>query len=540
MFKNLKDDLPASLVVYLVALPLCLGIAIASDAPLFSGMIAGIIGGIVVGSLSGSQISVSGPAAGLAVIVASDIKNLGELVARDKMAALDGVISYGFENAFELFLLSVVIAGVFQFILGLLKAGRVGNYIPSSVIKGMLAAIGLLLILKQIPHALGVDTDFEGDEAFIQEDGENTLTEMWHALLDFSPGALIISLIAGAIILIWGRKSLKRYSLFKYVPGALVAVILGALLNAAFGHWKPEWQLAGDHLVRLPLDSIEGNPQKLITLPDWRGFQLPLVWKIAGVIAIIASLETLLSLEASDKLDPLRRISPPNRELKAQGVGNIVSGLIGGLPITAVIVRSSANVMAGAQSRLSSILHGVFLLVSVLLFPQFLNLIPKSALAVVLILVGYKLISWEVIVENYKKGINQFIPFAVTIVAIMLTDLLKGIGIGLLVGIIFIIRTNFSRGVTFIIEGENVLIKLRDNVSYLNKGYIRRELEKLPSGASVLIDGGSAHFIDPDIYELIDDFIRMAKDKQIEIEIKRTLNSHNALFKVDGRKFDSE
>jgi len=540
MFKHLKDDLPASLVVYLVALPLCLGIAIASDAPLFSGMIAGIVGGIVVGSLSGSSLSVSGPAAGLAVIVASDIQNLEELVALDKMAVLDGAKSLGLDSAFELFLLSVVIAGIFQFILGALKAGRIGNYIPSSVIKGMLAAIGLLLIFKQVPHALGVDTDFEGDESFIQEDGENTLTEMWHAFLDFSPGALLISIIAGLILFIWARKSLKKYMLFKFVPGALVAVFAGALINGAFKLWMPELQLMGEHLVRLPLDSVQGNPQDLITLPDWRGFQLPIIWKIAGVIAIIASLETLLSLEASDKLDPLRRISPPNRELKAQGIGNIVSGMIGGLPVTAVIVRSSANVVAGAQSKLSAIMHGVLLLISVLLFPQLLNLIPKSALAVILIFVGYKLVSWEVIKQNYKKGINQFIPFLVTILAILITDLLMGIGIGVVVGIFFVIRSNYNRGVTFVRDGNNYLIKLRDNVSYLNKGYLRRELEKLPSGVNVLIDGSVARFIDPDIYELIDDFIRAGQEKGIDIEINRTMTSQNDLFKVGGRKFESE
>jgi len=540
MFKNLKDDLPASLVVYLVALPLCLGIAIASDAPLFSGMIAGIIGGIVVGSLSGSQLSVSGPAAGLAVIVAGDIKDLGALVARDQSAALDGVKNLGLENAFELFLLSVVIAGVFQFILGALKAGRVGNYIPSSVIKGMLAAIGLLLIFKQIPHALGVDTDFEGDESFVQEDGENTLTEMWHSFQDFSPGALVISLIAGTILLLWGLKSLKKYPLFKYIPGALVAVVIGALLNAGYGLWMPEWELSGDHLVRLPLDAVQGNPQNLITMPDWRGLQLPIIYKIAGVIAIIASLETLLSLEASDKLDPLRRISPPNRELKAQGIGNMVSGLIGGLPVTAVIVRSSANVVAGAKSKGSAVFHGVLLLLSVLIFPQLLNMIPKSALAVVLIFVGYKLVSWEVVVQNYRKGINQFTPFVVTIIAIVLTDLLKGIGIGLIVGIIFVIRSNYNRGVTFVRDGNNYLIKLRENVSYLNKGFLRKEFEKLPDGVNVLIDGSVARFIDPDIYELIDDFIRSGKEKGINIELKRTMTSQNDLFKIGGRKFDSE
>ncbi|MBI1222079.1 MAG: SulP family inorganic anion transporter [Bacteroidetes bacterium] len=536
MFKTLKEDLPASLVVYLVALPLCLGIAIASDAPLFSGMIAGIVGGIIVGSLSGSHLSVSGPAAGLAVVVVSSLKRFGKIVEDDRLLAEP----IGYEGEFELFLLSVLLAGMLQLIFGLIRAGGISNYIPSSVIKGMLAAIGLILIFKQIPHALGIDTDFEGDESFEQADGENTLSELWHSVLDFEPGALMISLLAGVIILFWAKKSLKKYSFIKLVPGALIAVLSGTLINLALREWYPEWALQGSHLVDLPLDSVRGNPLNLITLPDWNGLRLPITYEIAFLIAVIASIESLLSLEAVDKLDPQRRISPPNRELKAQGIGNIVSGLIGGLPLTAVIVRSSANTVAGAKSRLSAIVHGILLLLSVLFIPHVLNLIPKAALAAVLILVGYKLVSWEVVQANYRKGINQFIPFVVTIVAILMTDLLKGIGIGILVGIFFVIRSNFNKGITYVVDEGRHMIRLRSSVNYLNKGVLSKIFEQMPKGAEVWIDGADAQFIDPDIYELLDDFIRSASEKDIQIEIIRKKNSYNKYFKAEGVKFASE
>ncbi|MHB1277298.1 MAG: SulP family inorganic anion transporter [Bacteroidia bacterium] len=536
MFKHLKDDLPASLVVYLVALPLCLGIAIASDAPLFSGMIAGIIGGIIVGSLSGSQISVSGPAAGLAVIVATGLKDFTILVEQGKTDPS----GLGLANPFELFLTSVLLAGVFQLIFGYIRAGAIANFIPSSVIHGMLAAIGLLLIFKQVPHALGIDSDFEGDEAFSQHDGQNTITEFLRSFLQFEAGAMIISLVAGLILLVWGHKRLKNHAFFKYVPGALIAVIAGTLLNHFFKSWRPEWVLGESHLVKLPLDAIQGHPEKLIQTPDFKALNHYLTYKTAVVIAIIASLESLLSLEASDKLDIQRRFSSPNRELKAQGIGNMVSGLLGGIPVTAVIVRSSANVIAGARTRLSAVIHGVLLLVSVLVLPGILNMIPKAALAAILILVGYKLISIEVIKANFKKGWNQFIPFVTTIVAIYFTDLLIGIGVGLLVGIIFVIRSNYTIGITYISDHGKHLIKLRDNVTYLNKGVLSKIIEKLPKGAEVMIDGTSARFIDPDIYELIDDFIRSAPEKQISVDLKRKLNSQNLYFQIDGLKFESE
>ncbi|TNE78588.1 MAG: SulP family inorganic anion transporter [Bacteroidetes bacterium] len=523
LFQNYKQDLPASLVVFLVALPLCLGIALASGADPFSGIVSGIVGGIVVGYFSGSNVSVSGPAAGLAVIVERGIADLSHL-----------------PNSFEVFLLAVVFSGVLQLILGFAKAGKVANFIPSSVIKGMLAAIGLLLILKQIPHALGIDTDYEGDEAFTQDDGENTISEMGHAFLDFEPGAILVAVVAAILIIIWSHKKLKHKTFFQLFPGALAAVIIGAVLNNLLGVWLPEWQLKGSHLVQLPLDAIQGHPERLIRLPDFTAWNNIKVYELAVIIAIIASLESLLSLEASDKLDPARRLSPPNQELKAQGLGNIIAGLLGGLPVTAVIVRSSANVVAGAKTRLSAIAHGMLLLISALLFPNLLNYIPKAALASVLILVGYKLISVDLIRENLKKGMNQFIPFAVTIVAIVFTDLLKGIGIGLLVGLVFVIRSNFRQGITYVCEGSNHLIRLRDNVSYLNKGRLSAIIEALPNEAEILIDGASARFIDPDIYELLDDLIRSAKEKGWKLEIIRRHNSQNVYFQLDGEKFNSE
>jgi len=520
MFKHFKEDLPASLVVFLVAIPLCLGIALASNAPLFSGIIAGIIGGIVIGSLSGSALSVSGPAAGLALIVLDALQT--------------------FNNQFEVFLLAVALGGVIQMILGFARAGSIGNYIPSSVIKGMLAAIGLILILKQVPHAFGFDFDWEGDEAFLQEDGDNTFTAIYHAIINPNWGALIIAVIAAMVIQLWNQPFFKRYTFFKLFPGALTAVVLGVLINMIYGLYIPEWALGDIHLVNLPLSAIEGNPSELITLPDFTAFGNTDVYIVAVQIALVASIETLLSLEAVDKIDPHRRLSPPNRELKAQGFGNFISGMIGGLPITAVIVRSSANVVAGGRTKLSAISHGVLLLISAMLIPHVLNLIPKAALASILILVGYKLISPSVIRENLKKGWNQFIPFAVTIVAILLTDLLKGIGIGLLFGIFFVIRTNFMQGITYVKEAGNHFIRLRDSVNYLNKGKLSKIFEEIPSDSHVLIDGTHAKFIDPDIYELINDYLKMAPEKNIAVELRKSNKSPNVYFRTEGDKFDHE
>ncbi|MEJ7693884.1 SulP family inorganic anion transporter, partial [Daejeonella sp.] len=421
-FKYLKNDIPSGLVVFLVALPLCLGIALASGAPLFSGIIAGIIGGTVVASFSGSSLSVSGPAAGLTVIVINSISTLG---------------------SFEVFLLAVAIAGVLQIILGVLKAGIIGYYFPSNVIKGMLAAIGIILILKQIPHAVGYDADSEGDFDFFQADGENTFSAISSALSHIHPGAIAIALVSLFILIMWDRPFLQRISFFKLVPGALLVVVLGVVMNEVFRMSNPELYLAGDKLVQLPVASSAAGFIGQFTLPDFSGLTNYNVYVVAITIAIIASLESLLSVEAADKLDPYKRNTPTNRELMAQGLGNFVSGMIGGLPLTAVIVRTSANINSGAKTKLSAIIHGILLLVSVIGFASILNKIPLACLAALLLVVGYKLAKVSLFKSMYRLGWNQFLPFVVTVVAIQFSDLLKGIAIGMAVSLFFILRSNY-------------------------------------------------------------------------------------------------
>lgn len=426
IFANLKYDLPAGLVVSLVALPLCLGIALASTGRpdlLFSGIIAGIVGGIVVGSLSGSSLGVSGPAAGLVVIVLGALESLG---------------------SYEAFLLAVVLAGVIQIVAGFLNAGIIGYYFPSSVIKGMLAAIGITLILKEIPHAFGYDKDFFGDDAFAQPDGHNTFTELYYSVRYSSTGAIIISLISMGLLIMFERPFMKKFQLFRFLPGALFVVILGVLLNLFFQTVRPEWALVDEHLVQLPVASSAQEFLSFFTFPDFSVITDPNVYTVAFTLAIVASLETLLCVEATDKLDPFKRYTPTNRELKAQGVGNLVSGLIGGLPITQVIVRSSANISSGGKTKMSAIFHGVILLVTVIFIPYYMNMIPLASLAAILLLVGYKLSKVSLYKSMYKLGWEQFIPFMVTIVAILVTDLLKGIAIGMVVAIYFILRKNYK------------------------------------------------------------------------------------------------
>lgn len=503
---NLKADLPAGLVVSLVALPLCLGIALASGAPLFSGVIAGIVGGLIVGALSGSHLSVSGPAAGLTVIVLNAIESLG---------------------SFESFLLAVFLAGLIQLILGILKAGIIGHFFPSSVIKGMLAAIGLILILKQIPHALGDDRDYEGDESFIQADGQNTFSEIVLAVQNINEGALLISLTALIILILWEKPFMKRQKWTNVLPGPLVAVVWGVCLNSSIlGNFFPELLITGKHLVTLPVsDSINGLISHL-TLPDFSQFINPDIYIIAVTIAIIASLESLLSLDAVDKLDPYKRIAPASRELKAQGIGNMVSSLLGGLPVTAVIVRSTANLSSGAKTKMSTIFHGFLLAVSVVLFPKVLNLIPLSALAAVLLVVGYKLTKPVLYRETWRKGADQFIPFIVTVIGILFTDLLIGITIGIIVGLYFVIRTNLHQAITFIEkENKNYLIVLQKDVSFLNKAYLRKTLRGIPEGSHVVFDETESIFIDQDILETIEDFKSTARNNNITMEIKKTKNA---------------
>ena len=500
-FRNLGADFPAAVVVFLVALPLCLGIALGSNAPLFSGIIAGIAGGIVIGLLSGSHLSVSGPAAGLTVIVAAGIARLEQ---------------------FDVFLLAVVLAGGFQLLFGYLKAGVLGDFIPNAVIKGMLAAIGLILILKQFPHFIGYDADFEGDESFVQPDQENTFSELFNAFRYIEPGALIIGMSAMLILILWETKFFKSIKALQIVPGALVAVIVGALLNEFFKSTQPGLLLEASHLVSLPEASGATQFFSFFTQPDFTALNNPAVWTTALTIGIVASLETLLGIEAVDKLDPYKRVTPANRELKAQGVGNIVSGMLGGLPLTSVIVRSSANVSAGAKSKASTILHGTMLLACVALIPGLLNKIPLSALAAVLLFVGYKLTKISLFKEYYAKGFDQFVPFVVTILAILFTDLLEGILIGVLVGVFFLVRSNFRSALLILNKDDHYLIRLRKDVSFLNKAALKRALESIPEHSSLIIDVTPSDFVDQDIADTVNEFMMHAHLKNIRVAIEKT------------------
>jgi len=509
--KNLRHDLPASIVVFLVALPLCLGVALASGAPLFSGVIAGVVGGIVVGLFTGSALSVSGPAAGLTTIVLASIGTMG---------------------GFESFLVTVVLAGIIQVTLGFLRAGSIGNYFPSAVIKGMLAAIGIILILKQIPHAVGFDRDFEGDESFTQRDGENTFTELVQALGLIHPGAIIVCAVSLFILIVWDKPLMKRLKIAGFLPAPLIVVLAGLGLNVLFQRSFPQWEILTEHLVSLPVSADIGSFLGHFTFPDFSAITKSQTWVVAFTIAIVASLESLLSIDAVDKLDPYKRTSPLNKELKAQGLANIVSGLIGGLPVTAVIVRSTANMSAGAKTKTSSIVHGFLLLFTAFLIPSFLNLIPLASLAAILLVVGFKLASPSLIKGMYKKGWDQFIPFAVTIIAILLTDLLKGISIGILVGLFFVLKTNFRRSVISANDKDNYLIRLTGDVTFLNKALLRQTLRDIPNGSSVVIDGTRPTFIDQDIVETISDFRDAAANRQIKVELKQSSTALNPTFKA--------
>ena len=503
MFKYLKYDIPASLVVFLVALPLCLGIALASGAPLISGLITGVIGGILVSLLSGSQLGVSGPAAGLTIIVLNGIDTLG---------------------SFQLFVLAVVISGVIQLVMGYLKAGIVAFYFPSSVIKGMLAAIGLILILKQIPHFLGVDNDTFGDVEFFQADGQNTFSEILYAFMHIDLGSLIIGIVSLLTLLIWDSKIVKNTSVLSLIPGALFAVLLGSGIKLLFDVALPGMKISGEHLVNIPVYHSFNDIIEALVLPDFSGLNNPKVYLVAATLAVVASLETLLSLEATDKLDPHKRISPVNRELKAQGIGNILSGLIGGLPMTAVIVRSSANINAGGRTKASSFLHGILLLVSVVFLPSILNHIPLSCLASILLVIGWRLTQPKLYKHEFSKGNDQFIPFVVTILAILFTDLLIGICIGLSVGVYFILRVNYRNPYCYHIDDSEdfstIRISLSENVSFLNKASVAQTLNTLPENSRVEINGENSVYIAHDVLEIIYDFKKVASEKKIRLKLK--------------------
>lgn len=503
VFSQLKSDIPASIVVFFVALPLCLGIALASGAPLFSGLIAGIIGGTIVGALSGSPLGVSGPAAGLAVIVLGAIATLG---------------------SFEDFLLAVVIAGIIQIILGFLKAGVIGYFFPSSVIKGMLTGIGIIIILKQIPHIFGYDASPEGDFAFKQVDGENTFSELI-AMLDYiTPGAIIVSIGSLAILLLWDNYLSKKSKVFKIVQGPLVAVAFGIVYQLITSGSNSALALNSSQLVSVPVPDSAASFFGQFSLPNFAAIGNPEIWIIAITIAIVASLETLLCVEATDKLDPRKRVTPTNKELYAQGVGNMISGFIGGLPITQVIVRSSANIQSGGKTKMSAILHGLCLLTAVILVPNVLNLIPLAVLASILIIVGYKLAKPALFRQMYALGKKQFLPFTVTVLGIVFTDLLKGIAFGLIVGIVVILIKSYQNSHFLHKEGDDsidgkIKMTLAEEVTFFNKGAILKELDKLPHDSYLELDVRKTRYLDNDIIEILEDFSIKAKNRNITIKI---------------------
>jgi MFS superfamily sulfate permease-like transporter len=500
----LRNDLPAGIVVFFVAVPLCLGIALASGAPLFSGVIAGIVGGIVVGALSGSSLGVSGPAAGLAVIVAGAIETLG---------------------SFEAFLVAVVLAGFMQIGLGAARAGVLAYFFPSAVIKGMLTGIGLLIILKQIPHALGWHADPEGDLAFLQRDGENTFSEILRAAEHIDASATVVAIGALGILVLWDKVLIHRGKIFQLVQGPLVAVSFGIAYQCATLRYAPDWALAGNHLVQLPILNGLSEASSLLTTPDWTQIGNPEIWITAATIAIVASLETLLCVEATDKLDPEKHVTPTNRELLAQGVGNALSGFVGGLPVTQVIVRSSANIQSGARTKISAIIHGLLLVLAVLLFASVLNLVPLAVLASILLVVGYKLAKPELFATMYRLGASQFGPFIATIGAILMTDLLTGVLLGLAIGATVVLYRNYVNSHTIDIEesddaavGHQVRVRLAEQVSFLSRGALLRALSMIPDGSRVVIDLSNNVSIDYDVLEILRDFEDSSSGRNLVVE----------------------
>ena len=506
LFGTIGQDAPAGLVVFLVALPLCLGISLASGAPLLAGVVSGIVGGVLVSLLSGSQLSVSGPAAGLTVVVLSASASLGSWPA---------------------VLAATAAAGVIQLLLGVARAGIIALYFPGTVIRGMLASIGIILILKQLPHFLGADTDYFEDMKFLQVNGQNTFSAIAAAARALSPGSVLVGVVSLALLLLWDSGPMRRLGWVRLVPGALVAVVAAVAVNQLLHELAPAWQVRPEHLVKLPVLSSLSQLTSEITFLDFTALRRPATYSVAFTIAIVASLETLLSVEAVDNLDPQKRHTPPNRELLAQGVGNLVSGLLGGLPITAVIVRSSANIAAGGQSRLSAFIHGLLLLTSLLFLGSILNMIPLSALAAVLLLVGFKLTKPALYRAQWRLGWAQFGPFIITILAVLFTDLLKGVSIGLVLGFFFILKDNAKAGshlrrdaVGDAEDPSHVHLRLPEHVSFLNKASIVTTLEQLPAGSRVILDGTHTTVIDHDVLEAVEAFRQAAPARGIDLELR--------------------
>lgn len=508
LFANLNSDFAAGLVVFLVALPLCLGIAMASGAPLFSGIISGVVGGIIVGYLSQSHISVSGPAAGLTAIILTAVTDF---------------------KAFDVFLLAAFLAGAIQLLLGFVKAGSISNYFPNNVIEGMLAGIGIIIILKQLPHAVGYDTDFEGDEAFFQTDGNNTFSSLLGFFDYIQLGSIVITLISLAILITWDKlPALKK---LKLIPGALVAVVVGVILNEIFTVSGSTLAIQKEHLVSLPIPTSFEEFKNIIITPNFSSITNQKVWVVALTIAIVASIETLLCIEAADRMDFQKRYTNPNVELKAQGIGNMISSLLGGLPMTSVVVRTSANNNAGAKSKMAAIIHGVLLLISVLVIPSILNKIPLATLAAILLLVGYKLAKPATFLHFWHYGKYQFVPFIATLLAVVFTDLLKGVALGIVISIIFVLRGNLKRAYSFRKEeyedGDIIHIDLAQEVSFLNKAAIKSTLAKIPENSKVIIDAKDTVYIAHDVLDLITEFKEIrSKDLNIKVKLKNFKNEY--------------
>jgi len=517
--KHFKDDIPASIVVFLVAMPLCLGIAMVSGAPPLAGLISGIIGGVIVGALSGSPLGVSGPAAGLAIIVLNAINDLG---------------------SFEIFLVAIILAGVIQLVMGFLRAGLIAYFFPSSVIHGMLAGIGIIIFLKQIPHAFGYDKVPEGDLGFDQIDGHNIFSELSYMFETISPGVVIVSFVSVLVLIIWETKLFKQLKFTKLIQGPLVVVILGSILGMLFSS-NTQLMIDSEHFVKVPVASSAQDFYGNFRLPNFQAALTNIdVYVTAVIIAVVASLETLLCVEASDKQDDLKRITPTNRELKAQGIGNIVSGFIGGLPITQVIVRSSANQQSGGKTKAATIIHGFLLLVSIIAIPKVLNLIPYGVLAAILFVVGYKLAKPSLFKKMYKQGWGQFMPFIITIAMMVFTnDLLIGITFGFAVAIFIILRNNFK--IPYQLKKENlkgkhkIKISLSQDITFLNKASIQKSLNEIPDGTHVTIDASRNHFIHFDVLEIIEDFKISAKVRKISVE---TIELYEHKNKVPSQHFN--
>ncbi len=493
-----RSDLPASVSVFLLALPLCLGIALASGAPLAAGIVSGVIGGIVVGTLSNSSLMVSGPAAGLTVIVLGGIGTMG---------------------SFEQFLSAVMIGGAVQIVLSVLRAGIVGYYFPSAVIKGMLAGIGIILVLKQIPHAMGLDADFEGDESFVQANAETTFSTLGSVLQQIQPGAVIIAVASLFVMILWHQPSMRR---LKLVPAPLVVVVLGIVANTVFARFAPDLAIGTQHLVQLPVPQQDGHLFGLFTLPDFSALMTVDAWRIGITIAVVGSLESLLSMKATDKMDPFKRESDTNRELMAQGVGNLLTGLVGGLPLSGVLVRSAANVDAGARTRWASVLQGALLLACVLAIPAVINLIPLAAVAALLLYTGFRLASPALFRTSWSLGTSQFVPFIVTLVAIVLTNPLIGVTIGLLVAGFFILAQYLRQPALRQVSPAGAVLRrfqLPDQATFLSKANIERTLSALPDGVRVEIDGSNTSRFDYDVLESLHEFTETAKLRNIDYRL---------------------